>query len=603
MSDPSGNPSASGNARLDQVIAEYLQAVEEGRTLSREHLLDLHPDLADELQEFFSGHDQMMGLASARLSPADSAPRPADDTLECQTSAELRKRAISADASQPRDKIESLDATVGALRRFGDYEILEEIARGGMGVVYKARQISLNRVVALKMILAGQLASEEDVRRFRTEAEAAAHLDHPGIVPIHDVGQHKGHHYFSMGFVDGPSLSERLGDGPLPPREAAEITQKIADAVAYAHAQGVIHRDLKPANILLREDKGSSTNDSISDRSSTVIDTAYHPKITDFGLAKISGGDLGLTSAGQVLGTPSYMPPEQASGRISDINESSDIYSIGAILYSLLTGQPPFQADHHLDVLIQVIEQEAKSPRELVSKVPRDLNTICLKCLSKDPQLRYDSAQSLADDLLRFLHGEPIEAKSLGLTGRLVRWAKSHPALAVTWTALAVFYLIHLICLWGLRLPGEGGALHWTLTGLTVAWAACAWTCQRLMLYPRLQATVPKVWVAMDVVMFTGVLAAANGPSSPLVIGYLLLVAGAALRFRIQLVWQVAILSILGYIGLVLDARWHRPEIVVEPHAPLYFVVSLVVMGLIMHLVLRRVRALAPGPRESLRDG
>ena len=190
--------------------------------------------------------------------------------------------------------------------------LLEEIARGGMGVVYKATQVSLNRIVALKMILAGQLAGEEDVKRFHAEAEAAANLDHPGIVPIYEIGEHEGQHYFSMGYVDGESLADKIKDGPLPPREAAEYTRKVAEAVAFAHERGVIHRDLKPGNVL--------------------IDRNGEPKVTDFGLAKRIEGDSDLTATGQILGTPSYMPPEQAAGKIDEITESADVYSLGAIL-------------------------------------------------------------------------------------------------------------------------------------------------------------------------------------------------------------------------------------------------------------------------------
>jgi serine/threonine-protein kinase len=214
---------------------------------------------------------------------------------------------------------------------------LEEIGRGGMGVVYKARQMTLNRVVALKMILAGQLADETDVKRFHTEAEAAANLDHPGIVPIYEVGQHEGQHYFSMGYVEGQSLAARVAQGPLPPHEAAELVQAVAEAVQYAHEKGVIHRDLKPANILLaRSDRIHAVKSKSPDESGH-----YEPKITDFGLAKRVAGDSGLTATGQVLGTPSFMPPEQAAGKLDLITPASDVYALGAIVYTLLTGRPP----------------------------------------------------------------------------------------------------------------------------------------------------------------------------------------------------------------------------------------------------------------------
>ena len=277
------------------------------------------------------------------------------------------------------------------VRYFGDYELQREIARGGMGVVYKARQVKLNRPVALKMILAGNLAGEAEIQRFYLEAEAAANLDHPGIVPIFEVGQHEGQHYFSMGFVEGQSLAQRVAEGPLPPREAASLMVQIAAAVQYAHENDVIHRDLKPGNVLL--------------------DAKGHPKVTDFGLAKKLRSDSALTASGQIMGTPSYMPPEQAEAR-ADIGPLADVYSLGAILFCLLTGRPPFQAANVMETLKQVLEQDPPAPRTLNAAIPLDLETIALKCLRKEPHRRYASARELAEDLNRFLADEPIRARS-----------------------------------------------------------------------------------------------------------------------------------------------------------------------------------------------
>ena len=286
-------------------------------------------------------------------------------------------------------------------KRFGDYELLQELARGGMGVVFKARQLSLNRIVALKMILAGQLAREDEVQRFQAEAEAAANLDHPGIVPIYEVGYHEGQHYFSMGFVEGGSLADKINAGPLPARVAAQYTEKISEAMAYAHGRGVIHRDLKPANFL--------------------VDKNDQPKVTDFGLAKKVEGDSGLTATGQILGTPSYMPPEQAAGAVGAVGEQADVYALGGILYALVTGHPPFQADNPVDTLRQVLEREPIAPRQIVTKTPLDLETICLKCLEKDPRRRYQSARELADELGRFLRDEPIQARPVTAPDRAWR--------------------------------------------------------------------------------------------------------------------------------------------------------------------------------------
>jgi eukaryotic-like serine/threonine-protein kinase len=305
---------------------------------------------------------------------------------------------------------------------FGDYELLAEIARGGMGVVYKARQTQLNRIVAVKMILAGELADRDDVRRFLVEAEAAAGLDHPAIVPVYECGQIEGRHFFSMGFIDGQSLAGLLAAGPLPPREAAAMLLRVAEAVNYAHGRGVIHRDLKPSNILLDRDG--------------------QPRVSDFGLAKRVTGNSGLTHTGQALGTPSYMPPEQAAGKLAEIGPASDVYALGAVLYAMLTGRPPFQAATPLDTLRQSLEQEPVPPRRLNANVPRDLETIALKCLQKQPRKRYATAQELAEELRRFLAGEPIRARRASQTERLWRWAGRNKSLAASLGAVALLLML-----------------------------------------------------------------------------------------------------------------------------------------------------------------
>ncbi len=343
-------------------------------------------------------------------SAADVAADSADGTTVLTDAAGL-EQAAELPPTEPDGRSSGFPDVGTRIQYIGDYELLREIARGGMGVVYKARQLRLNRVVALKMILAGQFASPADVQRFQTEAEAAAGLDHPGIVPIFEVGQHEGHHYFSMGLVEGESLAKRIADGPLPPRMAADLVLKVVEAIKYAHKKGVIHRDLKPANILL--------------------DHSGQPRVTDFGLAKRLEGDSNLTGSGQILGTPSYMPPEQAAGRIDQVAEPADIYSMGAVLYATLTGRPPFQADNLLDTVMQVIEREPVAPRVLNPKIPLDIETICLKCLEKDRRRRYASAGELAEELRRYLDGEPIRARPVGRLEHAWRWCRRKPALAM----------------------------------------------------------------------------------------------------------------------------------------------------------------------------
>ena len=305
--------------------------------------------------------------------------------------------------------------------RFGDYEIISEIARGGMGVVYKARQISLNRLVALKMILAGEFASKEEIKRFESEAEAAGNLDHPGIVPIYETGQHNGHPFFSMAFINGESLYDKTKDGTLAPEKAAEMACKIATAIAFAHDKGVIHRDLKPSNVL--------------------IDLNGEPRVTDFGLAKKLDCDDQLTGTGQILGTPSYMPPEQAAGDNSAANERADVYALGAILYYLITGRPPFQAASTVDTLLQVLKSDPVPPRQMDARIPRDLETICLKCLNKDPNNRYPCANSLIADLQRYLDHRPIVARPISSWERGWRWCRRNPA-AAGLSSVAVILLL-----------------------------------------------------------------------------------------------------------------------------------------------------------------
>ncbi|MBA4187402.1 MAG: hypothetical protein C0467_05215 [Planctomycetaceae bacterium] len=267
------------------------------------------------------------------------------------------------------------------------YEILSELGRGGMGVVYRARNVRLGHEVALKMILAGSAAGTQELARFQLEAVAVARLKHPGIVHLHEFGEHEGKPFFSLEFVEGGSLAGRLKSGPLPAREAATLVEKTARAMHHAHEHGIVHRDLKPANVLLTLDD--------------------QPKIADFGLAKDLSNDDGLSHTGALMGTAAYMAPEQAEGRIRDIRPTTDVYALGAILYECLTGRPPFKGTTLHETLAMVIRQEPTSPRQLAPALPRDLETVCLRCLEKDPKKRYATAADLADDLERFLRGNP----------------------------------------------------------------------------------------------------------------------------------------------------------------------------------------------------
>jgi thiol-disulfide isomerase/thioredoxin len=375
--------------------------------------------------------------AGPRHPPTHSARRPAEAAIP-EVAPEQAGDAPTLDEPSPRGPRPSRsEAPTRAAEpppqaaelirgEIGDYELLREIARGGMGVVYKARQKSLGRVVALKMILGGQLASPEQVRRFHVEAEQAGQLDHPNIVPIYQVGEHQGQHFFSMKLIEGGSLGTQMGRFRKAPREAATLVATVARAVHYAHQRGVLHRDLKPGNILIDEDGA--------------------PHVTDFGLAKHLG-EKGATQSGAILGTPGYMAPEQAAGQ-SDLTVAADVHGLGAVLYHLLSGQPPFEAESTFKVILRVMERDAPPLRPKCRNVPPDLETICLTCLQKDPARRYPSAAALADDLDRFLNGEPIQARPTTRFERLAKWARRRPAAAALLAVSATAVLVLLVGGW-----------------------------------------------------------------------------------------------------------------------------------------------------------
>jgi len=339
--------------------------------------------------------DALLGLCPLCMLKA-GFPKPTKATI-----------AVSPDAFVEGSETETKSFIPGTkLGYIGDYELLEEIARGGMGVVYKARQSSLKRIVAVKMIRSGELADEMEVKRFHTEAEAAAQLQHPNIVAIHEIGEHQGQHYFSMDFVEGKNLAQVANGKPIAARLAAEWLKAIAGAVQFAHQRGVLHRDLKPQNIML--------------------DAAGQPRVMDFGLAKTLGGDSSVTNTGAVMGSPSYMSPEQAMGRNDLVGPASDVYSLGAILYELLTGRPPFRGKSPMDTMSQVVNDEAAPPRSLNAAAPVDLESICLKCLEKEPMRRYPTARELEADLGRFLDGEPVQARPANAVRRTMSWFRRH---------------------------------------------------------------------------------------------------------------------------------------------------------------------------------
>ncbi|MFO0889027.1 MAG: protein kinase [Isosphaeraceae bacterium] len=414
MSQSPGDCSPSDD-RFDALVAAFLDAAQAGRTPDRAALLAAHPDLASQLESFFADYDRLRPLAEPLREIA--APGSDDPTLAQggdEAMPDPRDRApvpgTRTDSYDPAAPPRDGPPRGTRVRYFGDYELLEELGRGGMGVVYRARQISLNRPVAIKMIAAASLADDAELRRFRNEAESVAGLDHPHIVPIYEVGEYEDDHYFSMKLMESGSLSRHVKAPARDVRAAARTVAVIARAVHHAHQRGILHRDLKPANILL--------------------DAEGQPHVADFGLAKRIAADSGLTRTGAIMGTPSYMAPEQATGRRAAVTTASDVYGLGAVLYALLAGRPPFQGDTVLETLEQLRERAPEPPRRLNPRVGRDLETICLKCLEKEPRRRYGSAEALAEDLDRFVAGEPILARRTSTLERVVMWARRRPAIA-----------------------------------------------------------------------------------------------------------------------------------------------------------------------------
>jgi eukaryotic-like serine/threonine-protein kinase len=375
MDDP--NDTNAREQRLCEVLAAYYEAGANGNPRDRQAVLDRHPELAAELADFIADQDQLHGLAEPfrAVEPTPVEPH----------------RGTSAHDEDPigrRSRLLQTDRIVG------DYEVLGELARGGMGIVYRARQRSLNRLVALKVMRDGPAASADDARRFRNEAQAVASLDHPQIVPIYEVGEQGGFSFFSMKLAEGGSLADRIPVYADDLRAAARLLAAVARAVHHAHERGILHRDLKPSNILI-DDRGE-------------------PLVADFGLARRVEGECDLTQTGTVLGTPAYMAPEQATGQKGAVTTATDIHGLGAILYALLTGGPPFRGDSPLATLEQVREHTPEPPSTIRRSIDHDLETICLKCLEKESRQRYASALAVAEDLERWQSGRPILARPVG---------------------------------------------------------------------------------------------------------------------------------------------------------------------------------------------
>lgn len=545
----SGDLGSPHDERALAALDAYVDDLQAGRHADRERLLREFPDLAGAVRCL---------EALERLALSCSVTLPATPNNDSQAGApELRPEPPAVSAWQP-------------LGDFGDYELLEELGRGGMGVVYKARHKTLGRLVALKMILPTQLRSEQAVLRFQAEARAAARVRHPNVVAVHEVGEWHGQPYFTMDYVAGRDLSALASGQPMQPKAAVRLMAQAAAAVEHLHAHGIVHRDLKPSNILI-DDRGC----------------AY---ITDFGLALACGGDGQLTQSGMIVGTPSYMSPEQAAGKRQAVGPAADVYSLGAILYELVTGQPPFSGPTPLETLVQVLEGEPVPPRVLNRRLPRELELVILRCLEKRPEARYASAGALAADLERFLREEPVEARPRGPLPRLVRWGRRHPALAIRLAAMLLFAVVahvsytllqqvdwirHTVVLAAMGVFAAAGAVF--------EWAVC---CGRYKLL------VPFVWSTADMLLASSIIWVTQNQFSPLVVAFPLLVATSGLWFRVRLVWYTTALASLAYSALTIAADPPDEEVGMWHHH-LIFVAALAMVGAATAYQVWRVRALS----------
>jgi serine/threonine-protein kinase len=546
------------------LLEDCLSQLQRGEQPDRARLEARHPELAG-------------ALDCLELLDAFAAPISHDALLAGSSSVDGDHPTVESSGSASRPSRGHGLRVPAAIDRgeFGQYEILEEIGRGGMGVVFKAKQKSLDRFVALKMISGVSVAGDR-LRRFYTEAKAAAALTHPHVVGIYEVGQAFGHHYLAMEYVAGRSLADRLKDGPPPVEEAAEIICSVAYAVHHLHEQDVVHRDLKPSNILL--------------------DEHGKPHVTDFGLAKVFADEAEKaddTATGVIAGTPPYMSPEQASGQTERVGPLSDVYSLGAILYEMLTGRPPFREKNPLETLMAVREREPPSPRSLQPKTPRELEIICLKCLEKSPGDRYASARELAQDLERFLRREGIEAQPPSVWQRLSRWSRRKPALATRLMGIGVFHSVQ----WVNYFNGVVDfAFHWKASLVLVVWVLLSFVFQQVLDGQRYERAARYFWGLTDVCCLTVILLLADGIASPLIVCLPLLVVASGLWFEERLVWFVTLTTCAAYLVLLADYFARGSEIVISPRPGadrhIYFLLALTISGGIVAYQVSRVQAL-----------
>ncbi len=530
--------------QLDAIIAGYYRELEQGSYPDHTEWLSRYPEFESELRGF---------LADIALMPRPGESHALDPAL----AATLNGRFSSSSHEENKFPV------------FANYAVLEEIDRGGMGIVYKARQTRPDRVVAIKMMRKGRFASRDDIERFLNEANAASQLDAESVVPVYEVGDLAGEPFIVMKYIDGKSLQQLLNDNAISLGDALVKLRQIAAAIGLAHDSGIIHRDLKPANILIDHQSG-------------------RPWVTDFGLAKFLNADHSLTAAGDVMGTPGYMSPEQASGEKQAMSPAADVYALGAILYRLLTGRTPIVSDSgNVARTLQLIqEHDVVSPRSMNRAICPELNTLCMKCLETDPRRRYPNARLLSEDLERFLAGESILAKSPGAFRKLQRWARHRPGLAATWLVLTFFGTYHVTntVLGGLNdYPAFNCAVKFVLPLA----ALNAWFWQRCLIRKCGAAWPLYAWATGEVLLLTVLLLFSDGAKSGLVSLYYVIVAVSVLRCRPLLVGYVTLLAMAGYVASWGFSRFATTG-VQDPLQGVPVLLSLGLIGFVQYLALKR---------------
>lgn len=560
-------PLSLEQARLVNALCEQFEA-------------DLRSDRAPRIEEFLGRVDDSTRAALLRELLALEVEVLRDRGTNPERSGYLERFPAPPDAAVVRSLLgdeAALPVPSPGVEVFGEYELLSTLGLGGMGVVHRARLITANRLVALKRMRFGPTATADEARRFRLEAEAAANLEHPNIVPIYEVGRVRGQPYFTMKLLEGGSLDRVVDRFANDPREAARLVAKIAQAVHFAHRCGFLHRDLKPANILL--------------------DAAGEPHVTDFGLAKRvadapdAAGRRDATGTGVILGTPSFMAPEQASADPSGVTATADVYSLGAILYCLLTGRPPFLAPTVMETLLQVNEKEPVPPREIRPSIPLDLERICLKCLDKSPERRYPTAQALAEDLDRYLRGEEVEARRIGLLGRGRRWFRREPELAFRLVGVGAITLLTQVNYYLIEPSKRDLLVHGQTIRVELIWLAMAIVLRGISRRSGWTERVRPGWVLMDVGFLSGLLWLLDDVDTTLVVGYPLLIAAAGLWSSARLVGLATAASFAAFLALWMDARARGG--VDKPHHLDVVLTVLVVTGLIIAHQVRRAHRMS----------